>query len=108
MVAAARDVFTTPVVRAALPGLIADMTADDQLNARVMARFVALFAAVRTRVVEGVSRGDVHPDVDPDRLVEVIGGTTMLRLLLDPATPLGEDWVDQTAAIVVHGVRRPQ
>ena len=36
MIAAAGDVFTSPVVRAALPGLIADMTADAELNARVM------------------------------------------------------------------------
>lgn len=34
MIAATRDVFTTPVVRAALPGLVADMTADAELNAR--------------------------------------------------------------------------
>jgi hypothetical protein len=46
----------------------------------------------------------VHPDVDPDRLVEVIGGATMLRVLLLPDEPLGDDWVAQTAAIVVHGV----
>ncbi|EUA06635.1 transcriptional regulator, TetR family protein [Mycobacterium xenopi 4042] len=39
MVAATRDVFISPVVRAALPGLIADMTADSELNARVMSRF---------------------------------------------------------------------
>ena len=36
MIAAARDVFTSPVVRAALPGLVADMTADADLNARVI------------------------------------------------------------------------
>jgi hypothetical protein len=36
--------------------------------------------------------------------VEVIGGATMLRVLLQPDKPLGEDWVAQTAAIVVHGV----
>jgi AcrR family transcriptional regulator len=50
MIAAARDVFTSPVVRAALPGL---------------------------------------------------------RLLLDPDTELDDDWVDGTAAIVVHGVKTP-
>ena len=38
MIEATRDVFTTPVVRAALPGLVADMTADPELNARVLAR----------------------------------------------------------------------
>ncbi|OBF14769.1 TetR/AcrR family transcriptional regulator [Mycobacterium sp. ACS4331] len=106
MIAVARDVYTTPVVRAALPGLIADMVADERLNARIRDRFTETFSAVRQRVLEGITRGEVHPDIDPDRLIEVIGGATMLRLLFDPARPLDEDWVDQTTAIVVHGVRR--
>lgn len=105
MIGAARDVFTSPVVRAALPGLVADMTADAELNARVMDRFTGVFAAVRERIVDGIARGEVYADVDPDRLVEIVGGATMLRLLLWPDRDLGEDWVDQTAAIVVHGVR---
>jgi AcrR family transcriptional regulator len=104
MIAATRDVFTSPVVRAALPGLVADMTADPELNARVMSRFAGLFDAVRIRVREAVRRGEVHLDIDADRLVEVIGGATMLRLLLRPDEDLGDDWVHQTTAIVVHGV----
>src|SRR3954453_22434232 len=84
MVAAARDVFTSPVVRAALPGLIADMAADAELNARGMARFTDVFAAVRTRLTDAVNRGEVRPGVDPDRLVEVIGGATLMRVLLLP------------------------
>ena len=104
MIAAARDVFTSPVVRAALPGLIADMTADPELNARVMDRFTDVFAAVRTRLTDARRRGDVHADVDPDRLIEVIGGATMLRLLLWPDNELDENWVDETTAIVAHGV----
>ena len=106
MLAAARDVFTSPVVRAALPGLIADMAADIDLNARVMGRFTALFDIVRLRIVEAVRSGEVHPDVDPDRLVELIGGVTLLRLLLAPEVPLDDEWVRQTAAIIVHGVRK--
>ena len=47
MIAATRDVFTSPVVRAALPGLIADMAADADLNTRVMSRFTDLFDVVR-------------------------------------------------------------
>lgn len=104
MIEAARDVFTTPVVRAALPGLLADMTADAELNARVMTRFAGVFAAVRVRLCEAVDRGEAHPDVDPDRLIELIGGATMLRMLLYPNDKLDDTWVDQTAAIVVHGV----
>jgi AcrR family transcriptional regulator len=104
MISAARDVFTSPVVRAALPGLVADVAADPELNARVMARFTGMFAAVRDRVVDGIARGEVHADVDPDRLVEIIGGATMLRMLLWPGSDLDDEWVAQTTAIVVHGV----
>jgi AcrR family transcriptional regulator len=106
MIAAARDVFTTPVVRAALPGLVADMSADPELNARVMSRFAGLFTAVRARLSEAVGRGEVHQDVDPDRLIELIGGATLLRLLLRPGEQLDDAWVDQTTAILVHGVTR--
>jgi AcrR family transcriptional regulator len=104
MLTATRDVFATPVVRAALPGLIADMVADADLNDRVRDRFTGVFAAVRNRLADAVQRGEVYPDVDPDRLVEVIGGATLLRMLLQPGQPLGDDWVEQTTAIVVHGV----
>lgn len=106
MIAAARDVFVRPVVRAALPGLIADMAADAALNARVMGRFAELFDTIRLRIVEAVDRGEVHADVDPARLVEVIGGTTLLRLLVHPDGDLDDSWVEQTTAIVVHGVKK--
>ncbi|CAN5838263.1 TetR/AcrR family transcriptional regulator [soil metagenome] len=106
MIAAARDVFVSPVVRAALPGLIADVAADAELNARVMARFAEAFSAIRTRIADAVERGEVHDDIDPDRLVEVIGGATLLRLLLRPDGDLGDSWVDQTSAIVIHGVKK--
>lgn len=106
MIAAARDVFTSPVVRAALPGLVADMTADQELNERVLARFHDLFAVVRIRLEHAVERGEVHPDVQPDRLIEIIGGTTLLRMLLNPDSELDDQWVNDTAAIVTHGVVR--
>ncbi|MEZ0053178.1 AcrR family transcriptional regulator [Mycobacterium sp. MAA66] len=106
MIAAARDVFTSPLVRAALPGLVADMNADQELNARVVGRFHGLFDVVRVRLEHAVERGEVHPDVNPERLIEIIGGATLLRMLLHPADELGESWVDETTAIVVHGVVR--
>ncbi len=104
MVEATRDVFSTPVVRAALPGLVADMAGDPALNARVMQRFAGLFAAVHDRVRRAVEQKEAHPEADPDRLVEMIGGATMLRLLLRPGEQLDDEWVAQTTAIVVQGV----
>lgn len=106
MVAAAHAVFTSPVVRAALPGLVADMTADPELNVRVMGRFGSLFDVVRVRLEHAVGRGEVHADVDPERLIEIIGGATLLRMLLHPAEELGDSWVDETTAIIIHGVLR--
>jgi len=105
MIAAARDVFTSPVVRAALPGLVADMAADAELNARVMSRFIGLFGVVRERLLHGIERGEVHREVNPERLIEIIGGATLLRLLLNPGGELDDTWVEQTAAIVNNGVR---
>lgn len=105
MIAATRDVFVTPVVRSALPGLIADMAGDPELNARVLNRFVGLFDLVRERLEHAISQGAVHPDVDPARLIEIVGGATLLRLLLDPGGGLDDTWVEQTAAIVSHGVK---
>lgn len=106
MIAAAGAVFSSPVVRAALPGVIADMAADPELSDRVMSRFTGLFEVVRDRLVHAVERGEVHPDIDPDRLIEVIGGANLLRMLLVPGWEIDEHWVDQTTAIVVHGVVR--
>lgn len=104
MIGAARDVYTSPVVRAALPGLIADMADDAALSTRVRSRFTDLFAAVRTRLDDAVARGEVLGDVDPDRLIEVIGGATMLGLLLSTDGGLDDEWVERTSAIVTRGV----
>lgn len=104
MVAGARDAFTSPVVRAALPGLIADMAGNAELTARILERFQGLFGVMRHWVAESVSRGDARTDVDPDRLVELIGGATLLAMMLRPDDDLGGDWGDQVAAIISHGV----
>ncbi len=107
MIAATRDVFVSPVVRAALPGLLTDMAADPGLNARVMSRFTGLFDLVRDRLAHAVDRGEVRADVDLGRLIELIGGATLMRMLLDPVGELDETWIEQTSAIVLHGVRAP-
>ena len=104
MVVATRDVFSTPMLRSALPGLIADVAADPALSARVNSRFADLIAAVRIRLDEAVARGEVRPYVQVDRLVEIIGGTTLMQLLLRPGQQADDEWVDQVTAIVVHGV----
>lgn len=104
LIRATRDVFNTPVLRAALPGLVADVAADPELNQRVNRRFEGLFAAVRDRLREAVARDELRGYADADRLIEVIGGATMMRLLMRPDQDLDDTWVDQMTAFVLHGI----
>ena len=104
MIEGARDVFTSPVVRAALPGLIADMSANAELTDRIGARFTDLFAAVRARLQDAVVRGEVRDGIDPDRLVDLVGGATLLALLQTPDELAGAPWVDKITDILLHGV----
>lgn len=104
MITGARDVFTSPIVRAALPGLIADMAGDAELTARVLSRFEGLFDVLRQWVAQSVQSGAARPEVNAERLLEVIAGSVLFGLMLRPGDDLAGDWVDQTAAIVVHGV----
>ncbi|MEO9329421.1 TetR/AcrR family transcriptional regulator [Gordonia aurantiaca] len=106
MIESAGDLFAGPVARAALPGLIADMSADPDLAGRVHAGFANVFDAVRERLVVAVERGEVHPDVDPDRLIEVIGGSAMLHALMLRDGEFDDTWADRLSAIVMHGVLR--
>jgi hypothetical protein len=71
-----------------------------------MSRFADLFGVVRDRLEHAVARGEVHAEVDPERLIEIIGGATLLRMLLVPDGALDDAWIDQATAIISHGVTR--
>ncbi|MFT4126093.1 MAG: TetR/AcrR family transcriptional regulator [Gordonia sp. (in: high G+C Gram-positive bacteria)] len=100
-----RAVLGSPVARAALPGLIADMAADPDLHRRVLAGFADAFGGIRTQLIEAVADGRVRADVDPRLLVEVLGGAAILRVLIDPAAPLDDEWADHLLALVLPGLR---
>lgn len=104
MTAGARNALTSPVVRSALPGLIADMATNAELTARALERFEDLFGVLRRWVADATARGEVRAGVDPDRLAELIGGATLLAMMLRPDDDLGGDWVERTADIITHGV----
>jgi hypothetical protein len=98
-----RDVFSTPLVRAALPGLLADAATDPELGTRVLARFDGLITTVRARLSEGAERGELHPHGRADRIIDLIAGATIMRLMLAPDSHLDDAWMDDISAIVIHG-----
>jgi AcrR family transcriptional regulator len=103
MIETARDMFSSPIVRAALPGLLADAATDSQLGTRVLDRFDGLITAVRARLGDGAERGELQPHAHTDRIIELIAGATILRLLLTPETHLDDSWMNDISAIVIHG-----
>jgi AcrR family transcriptional regulator len=104
MIATISDVCGSSVARAALPGLIADAANDAQLHQRMITRFTDRFTPLRARVHEARARGDVHPGVDQDRLVEIIGGVVLWRVLFNPGERIDNEWLDGITAIVLHGI----
>jgi AcrR family transcriptional regulator len=101
LIASASDVLGTSVVRAALPGLIADMAADPDLKRRMQERLPRHFAALRTLVTQAAGQGGMHSELDPDLLVEIIGGAILWRMLFCPAEPFDDQWVDHLVAIAL-------
>src|SRR5215471_8269658 len=107
MVLATIDLFGRPAVRAALPGLLADLTADPDLHARLLERFAGpAGGAMRARLDRAVAAGEVRAGVDPDVLLEMIGGTAFLALAIRPRQALDDTWVDATVDLVLKGIAR--
>lgn len=108
MVNATAQIFTRPVARAALPGLLAEVAADPALHAALLDRFRdGVWGAMRMRVVRAIDAGEARADLDPDTLIEVIGGATLLALLVRQVEHLDAAWVDATTTLVLNGIIAP-
>ncbi|QUD82915.1 TetR/AcrR family transcriptional regulator [Gordonia polyisoprenivorans] len=91
-------VFGSPVTRAALPGLIADMAADPAVHQRVLAGFAGVFGGVAERLTDARERGELRVDVDPTIFVEMLGGAAILHILMHREDGLDEAWGAQMLA----------
>lgn len=104
MVSGAVALFGQPVVRAAVPGLLAEFAADPTLHGRLLERLdEQVWGAVRRRFATATERGELRPDVDPSVVLELIGGATLLAMLIR-ADELDETWVESVVAILLGGV----
>ncbi len=83
-----------------------EIAAHPELHERLLERFqTGVFAGLRRWLSEAVEAGHLSPDTDPDRVLEIVAGAVVLRLLLQPGEPIDEVWEDQVVSIVLHGVR---
>lgn len=105
MVRATAALFSDPVVRAALPGLISDLHPHPDLHRELMGRlWVARLDELQTQLNQAVEEGLVRPGVSADHLLGVIGGSALLGVLTPSGRELDEAWIGATATLVMEGI----
>ena len=105
LVRAVAQQLSTPLARAAVPGLLADAAGAPTLHAQLLERFaLAGWGGVDARLAAAVERGEARPDVDAGTLLETAIGAALLATFLRGADALDDDWVARTAALLLRGL----
>jgi AcrR family transcriptional regulator len=94
-----------PAARAALPGLMAEMTDDSALHAEVLGRLaIGTWGWLQQRIELAIEAGEVRVDVQPSTVLELIAGSTLVATAGRPREVMGSDWVDQVVDVIVRGI----
>ena len=99
------ELLTTPLARAAVPGLIAEAATDPVLHRRVLDRFAAQgWRGLEDHLAAAVRRGELDPAIEADMLLEMVIGSALAATLVRGPDHLDADWVDATTRILLHGI----
>ena len=100
------ELLTSPLARLAVPGLIAEASADPTLHARLLDRFATEgWSGIEDYLVTATDAGAVRTGVDAVIVIELVIGAALVAMLVRGPDGLTEEWIDQTTAIVVGGIR---
>jgi len=100
------ELLTTPLARVAVPGLIAEASADPTLHARLLERFAAQgWSGFEDYLTSATAAGEVRTGVDPVAIIEMVIGAALVGMLVRGPDGLTEDWVDHATAVVLGGIR---
>lgn len=98
MVDHACAILSRTEVRAALPGLTADMVGNPELHARMFDRLTHRFTA-QNLDVDAAGRRDLP------YLIEAIVGAAMFHVIVRPGAELDDSWAAALTDMLVHGWR---
>jgi AcrR family transcriptional regulator len=99
--------FDSPWITALIKEVGPPTTGDDGLRQALDKIWPARFRLSREIFVRAVERGDLPADTDPDLLVQAAAGPLYFRWLF-LGHPLTDDFLRQTAALVITGAQRPR
>ena len=106
LVAIGVELLGRPAARAALPGLLAEMTSDPTLHADVLGRFAGGtwgWLQQRHRRPRSTA-GEVRADVQSSTVLELIAGSTFVATAIRPLDEIGPDWVDDVVDLIMRGI----
>lgn len=99
------SVFSEPAARAALPGLLAEISSDPALHGRLLERFQdGVWTALSARLERAAADGEVRAGIDPVVLLETVAGAVLMALLIRDGDGLDDTWVDHTAELLTKGL----
>ena len=94
-----------PAARAALPGLLAEMSSDPTLQADVLGRFAdGTWGWLRQRIEQAIEAGEVRPGVQSTTVLELIAGSTLVATILRPRDDIDAEWVEGIVEVIVRGI----
>ena len=105
LVRAAAVLFSDPVVRAALPGLIGDLPQHPGLHSQLMGGvWGARIEKLQHTLDRAAERELVRPGLRAEHLLGVIGGSALLGVLTPSGQELDSAWVAATTTVLLEGI----
>jgi AcrR family transcriptional regulator len=105
IVRGAIELFSRPVVRAAVPGLLAEFAADPDLHVQLLERLSdQVWGAIDERFAAATDRGELRLGVDPSIVLELVGGSALLALLTRSPEALDDGWIESTVSVLMEGI----
>jgi len=105
LVMGAVALFIDPVVRAALPGLIADLGQHPELHAELMSRLWGSHVEGIQEILDAAAaRGLARPGLSARHLLSLVGGSALLSVVAPSGDGLDDAWIEAIAALVVKGL----
>lgn len=99
------DLLGRPAARAALPGLLAETSADPRLAAEVLGRAAGgTWAWLQHRLDAGVAAGEVRADVTASTVFELIAGAAFVATATRPHDAVDEAWIDEVVDLILRGI----
>ena len=100
------ELLTTPLARAAVPGIIAEASADPALNQQVLERFAnSGWQGLDTLLTDAIDNGEVDPAIDAATLMELAVGAVLAAMLVRGPDQLDDAWIERTSQILLRGIR---